>query len=590
MGKAMDEQQKRLAEELFFADKKSASFAKRLYFGSFESSLAFPYPDPTFEQQQQDDAYIEKVRQFVNTEIDPDWIDRHAEIPASVIQGLGKLGVLGMTIPKKYGGLGMSQTAYCHAAEVIAARCSSTALFVNAHQSIGLKALLLFGTDAQRQQWLGPLARGEQLAAFSLTEPNAGSDAAGIETRAVFDKEKNLYRLNGKKQWTTNGGIADVLTVMAKTEVNTPQGKENKVTAFLVTPDMPGFTITAAALEKVGMRGTKTANLEFHDMEVPAENVLGPIGGGLRVCLTVLDYGRTTFGATCTGAANLIVKKAIEHARTRHQFNRPLASFGLVKKKIARMAALSYAMEATTYFTAGFVDAGMEDIMLESAMLKVFTSEALWLILYDAMQIYGGRSFFTDQPFERIMRDARLNMIGEGSNEVMRAFIGGIGMRDVGVELKSLVSALRHPIKEIHSLKSLSSRILSRLKLPTIAVSSPELGEEAKLLAYSIRRFGVAIVKLLVKYREEIVEKQLELERIADSAIALYTASAVISKLDMYLIKSKTNAINHEVEAGKLYCRMAKDSVDTSLNSLFSKRDFDMEQLSESITGVKLKW
>ena len=190
------------------------------------------------------------------------------------------------------------------------------------------------------------------------------------------------------------------------------------------------------------MRGSKTANLEFHDMDVPAANILGAPGGGLKLCLSVLDYGRTTFGATCTGAAKAALEHAIEHAKSRYQFKRPIGSFELVKKKIAMMSALVYAMDASTYLTAGLVDGDVEDFMLESAILKVFCSDSLWTILYETMQIYGGKSFFTDQPLERMMRDARLNMIGEGSNEVMRAFIGVVGMRDVGVYLKGTADAL----------------------------------------------------------------------------------------------------------------------------------------------------
>lgn len=589
----MDEQQRRMAEELLFSGQaKTPSFAKRLYAGAFESTLVFPYPQPLSKlQQQQEDDYLHKVQQFIDTEIDPDWIDRHAEIPLTVIQGLGKLGVLGVSIPVEHGGLGMTQRAYCRVAEAIAEKCGSTALFVNAHQSVGLKALLLFGTPDQQLQWLAPLARGEQLAAFSLTEPNAGSDAAGIETRAVFDKEANVYYITGNKQWTTNGSMAHVLTVMAKMEVETPQGKQDKITAFLVTPDMAGFKVTQAALEKVGMRGTKTANLAFDHMPVPAANILGPIGGGLKVCLTVLDYGRTTFGATCTGVAKALVKKAVEYSRTRYQFKRPLASFGLVKKKLARMSALTYAMDATTYFTAGLIDRGVEDIMLESAMLKVFSSEAAWLILYDTMQIYGGRSFFTDHPFERVMRDSRLNMIGEGSNEVMRAFIGAVGMRDVGVQLKSYLDTLKNPILNAKLLSPMFAQLFRRLQIPTIPIKSSLLQPQALALGKAVRRFGYAVMKLLAHYREGIIEKQLELERIADSAMALYTASAVISKLDASLQNSKEALINpFDIDSGKLYCQMAMNTVDQNLNHLFSKEDDSIESLSDRITGIKSVW
>jgi acyl-CoA dehydrogenase family member 9 len=585
----MDEQQRRLAEELLFSGHKRPSFAKRIYFGAFESHQVFPYPKVSDQEHQEVETFLEAVKHFAETEIDPDWIDRNALIPEAVIQGLGKLGLLGMTIPKEYGGLGMSQYAYCRATETIARRCGSTALFINAHQSIGLKALLLFGTEEQRQRWLTSLAKGEKIAAFSLTEPNAGSDASGIETRAVYDSTKNVYRLNGKKQWTTNGSFAEVLTVMAKLEIDTPRGKQDKITAFLVTPDMPGFKVTAQALEKVGMRGTKTANLEFVDLEVPASHVLGPIGGGLKVCLTVLDYGRTTFGATCTGAAKVLVEQAIQHARTRYQFNRPLASFGLVKKKIATMAALAYAMDATTYLTAGFVDTGVEDFMLESAMLKVFASEALWSIIYETMQIFGGRSFFTDHPFERMMRDARLNMIGEGSNEVLRAFIGVVGMRDVGVSLQSVVEASRHPLSGFSTLWRFGIHFYQHFMSPKIPVHSPLVSKEVVQLGKAVRRFGVAVMRLLAKYREDIVEQQLALERIADSAIAIFVTTAVLSKLDADLTKAKGNveSLGNDVTAAKLYSQIAMQQIDHNLQSLFKNRDRDIEMASDQITGVK---
>lgn len=584
----MDDQQRKLAEELLFSENKKPGFAKQLYFGNFASNLVFPYPQVSPEEKQKVDAFVEKVEDLAQNIIDSDWIDRHAEIPEKVINALANLGVLGITIPKEHGGLGMSQYAYCRATEVIARRCGSTALFINAHQSIGLKALLLFGTDKQKKQWLSPLAKGEALAAFALTEPNAGSDASGVETRAVYDPNKNVYVINGSKQWITNGSIAKVLTVMAQTAMDTPKGKQDKITAFLVTPQMPGFKVIAEALEKVGMRGSKTANLQFTNMEVPADNILGPLGGGLKVCLTVLDYGRTTFGATCTGAAKELLQKAIAHSKSRYQFKRPIGSFGLVKEKIARMAALVYAMEATTYMTAGFVDSGVEDFMLEAAILKVFASDSLWSILYDTMQIYGGRSFFTDAPFERMMRDARLNMIGEGSNEVMRAFIGIVGLRDVGVELQRIVEALKSPLKDMPVLSQFSKTILSRLNLPNIPVNSPLLKKEASHLGKAVRRFGFVILRLLAKYREEILEKQMALDRIATSAIALYTTTAVLSKLDATLKTNKNSKdIENDILSAKLYCRLAINKLNTSLDTLFNNDDDFIENVADHMTGIK---
>ena len=269
----MDNLQRKLVEELLFSEKKKPSFVKQLYFGNFDPKYVMPYPDVSKEETQKTEAYLKQVEEVVKREVDADWIDRHAEIPEKTLQALGELGILGLTIPVEYGGLGMSQRTYCQAMEIVSGTCGATALFINAHQSIGLKALLLFGTEEQKKRWLPSLAKGKDLAAFALTEPHAGSDASGVETRAVYDPVKNVYILNGTKQWITNGAIAKVLTVMAQTEMDTPHGKEDKITAFLVTPDMPGFKVVIPALEKVGMRGSKTAILEFKDVEVPAENI-----------------------------------------------------------------------------------------------------------------------------------------------------------------------------------------------------------------------------------------------------------------------------------------------------------------------------
>lgn len=584
----MDAEQKRLVEELLFTGHEKPSFAKMLYFGYFDGNMIFPYPQVPEDEKQSVEDYIANLAEFAEKHIDADKIDREAKIPDEVIRGLGKLGVLGMSIPKEYGGVGISQYGYCRVMETLAQKCGSTALFVNAHQSVGMKALLLFGTQEQKDRWLPQLARGDAIAAFSLTEPNAGSDAAGIETRAVFNEEKNTYTITGKKQWTTNGGIADILTVMAKTPVKTARGIEDKVTAFLVTPDMPGFRVVDKSLEKVGMRGTWTANLAFDGVEVSAENILGPKGGGLRVCLTVLDYGRTTFGATCTGVAKYLVKRAIDHAHNRHQFGRPLASFGLVKKMLARMSVYTYAMEATTYLTAGLLDKGEEDIMLEASILKVFASEALWQTLYDTMQIFGGRSFFTDEPFERMMRDARLNMIGEGSNEVLKAFIGVVGMRDVGVNIKGFVDALKRPWTSPKTIWSGLYSLSHRMRDPVVPVNSPLLKEEAALLSRALKKFGFNVLKVLARYREEVVEKQFDLERISFQAISIYTAAAVLSKLDTDLTKRNPATMQQELAMGKFYCRTRLHEMERMSKALFSPRDLEVEKLADQLTGITL--
>lgn len=581
----MDDQQKRMLEELLFSGEKKLSFAKLLFFGAFHAPAVLPFPNPSSDVIAEGNHWVERVNTFANSFIDGAAIDKNGQIPSSLIHGLGDIGLLGFTVSPTYGGQGLSQYTYCRAMAALACHCGSTALFVNAHHSIGLKALVLFGTEEQRQRWLPSLTSGRSVAAFSLTEPNAGSDASAVETRATYDPVKKVYRINGQKQWTTNGSMADVLTVMAQTSIDTPDGPRDKITAFLVTPDMPGFHVKDKALEKVGMRGTWTANLTFTDMEVPEANILGPKGAGLKVCLTVLDYGRTTFGATCAGQAQMLVKMAIAHARDRIQFKRPLTAFPLIQKKIVEMAALAYAMESTALMTAGLVDRGLEDFMLEAAILKVFNSEALWGIIYDTMQIYGGRSFFTSTPLERMMRDARLNMIGEGANEVLRAFIAAVGLRDVGLQLKGVADAVKSPVQDFAKLKAFGRQLLGHVWSPTIPLKSADIASEGRQLADLVRRFGVACTKALAKYREGIVDQQLVLDRLASIVIALYTMTAVLSRMDSELSSfPTTEKTRDDLACAKFYCQMASRNASQLLAGLFDPQDEQISKLSDQLT------
>src|SRR6267142_957287 len=443
MNKLDEQRQKEIqqAEELLFAGPQALGFAKGLFQGHFVSDWVMPYPRIPEAQQGELDQILTELRKFLNADLDPAEIDRQADIPRSVIDGLGRVGVLGLTAPKEYGGHGFSQMANCRVLEEIGRRCASTSVFVNAHHSIGIRALLLFGTREQKAQWLPSLVAGEKLAAFALTEREAGSDAANVRMTATPSDDGSHYVLNGEKRYITNAGIAQVWTVMARTPVPNKPGKD-AITAFLVTPDTPGVEMIEGRMPKLGIRGTATGRFRLNNVRVPKENILGPLGKGLRVALTVLDFGRTTFGACCTGASKHCLQLAIEHANSRQQFKKTLGNFDLVKKKIARIAADVYAMEAMTNVTASLIDRGLEDYMIETAMLKVFTTDRLWEAVNDAFQIYGGSAYFTDLPLERMLRDARINQIGEGANEVLTSFIALVGMRGPGMEFKEIYDTM----------------------------------------------------------------------------------------------------------------------------------------------------
>ncbi|HTW95142.1 MAG TPA: acyl-CoA dehydrogenase family protein, partial [Tepidisphaeraceae bacterium] len=425
-------------------------FARSIFFGRLKLDEMIPYPRQNKDERQRTDALIDQVESFLRENVDPDKIDAEERIPPHVISGLGRLGVLGMTVPREFGGGGFSHTAYCRVLERIARHCASTAVLVGAHQSIGLKALVLQGTDEQKRKYLPALASGEKLAAFCLSEPEVGSDAANVQCRARLSEDGKTWLITGEKKFATNSALAGMMTVMARTPVPTNgggngHGKE-KITAFIVTPDMPGFEVTKPNRSKCGIRGSWQGTLKFTDMPVPAENILGQLGKGLKVALGTLDFGRCTLSAGCLGGARRALEMAVDRAKSRVQFGRPIAQFGLIQKKIARMAETVFAMDALTYLCAGRVDQHAGDLMLETAICKLFCSEGSWQVIDDAMQIWAGEGYMRENHLERMLRDARINRIVEGTTEVMTAFVALVGMKGVGEDFERVLKMARHPV------------------------------------------------------------------------------------------------------------------------------------------------
>jgi acyl-CoA dehydrogenase family protein 9 len=526
---ALRAEQMQQAEELLFSGTSRAGFAKALFRGEFRGKAIFPYPELPASEQPVVEVAVAAVRAFAEQHIDAAAIDRDADIPRSVIDGLADLGVMGMAAPKELGGRAFSQMGYCRIMEVIGGHCAATAVFVNAHHSIGLRALVLFGTPEQKARWLPPLIRAEKLAAFALTEEQAGSDASNVQTTATPSPDGQTYILNG-------------------------------------------FEVVEARMPKCGIRGTATARLAFHDMPVPASNILGELGKGLKLALTVLDFGRTTFGASCTGLAKVILAAATKHAADRRQFGRPLAELELIRKKIAYLAATAYAMEATTYQTAALIDTGAEDYMLETAVLKVFTTEALWQGVYEALQVFGGQGYFSNEPYERMTRDARINTIGEGANEVLKAFIALVGMRDIGEGLKNTLEGLKKPGSFLPTLWKFGGAHLGQLvRSPVVPVASPMLRPIADSLARRVSRFGRTVERLLITHREAFLDRQYDQERIADAAIALVTSACTLSRWDHSLVQG--SATSPDETAAELYMRMAFRRFDDSLRSLSHNDD-----------------
>src|SRR3954470_5159947 len=374
---------------------------------------------------------------------------------------------------------------------------------------------------------------------------------------------------------------------MARTPVPGKPGKE-AITAFLVTPDMPGFTMLEPRMPKMGIRGTATGRFALRDVKVPTENILGPVGKGLRVALTVLDFGRTTFGACCTGAAKTCLRLAVEHANKRKQFSKTLGEFHLVQKKIARIAADAYAMDAMTTITGSLIDRGLEDYMLETAMLKVFTTERLWECINDVFQIYGGSAYFVDLPLERMLRDARINQIGEGANEVLTSFIALVGMRGPGMEFKEIYDTMLKPTRGLSKAFAAGmNRLNSAVKVPVVPVQTAALRGYAGQLGRLIWRFNFAVNKALIQYREPVLDMQLVQERIAQVAMEMFASACTLSRLDSELQAASNNGNTPPAnrEAAELFLTQSLRRMRQALAGLTDNDDRKLLATADAVLG-----
>src|SRR5512138_551109 len=389
-------------------DKKTASFMRSLCLGQIEEEILLPFPEPTVAEKETLHATLGTLKAMLGTkEKELRAWDEKGEMPAPFVQELREAGLFGLVIPEAHGGLGFGATAYSRVLQEIGRYDGSVAVTVGAHSSIGMRGLLLFGTDEQKARFLPKLATGELIAAFCLTEPSAGSDAAGIKTTAVRDGDE--WVLNGEKLWITNGGIAGFFTVFAKTSL---EGR-GKITAFLVTRDMKGVS-TGPHEEKMGLRASSTTTVAFEDVRVPAANVLGEVGMGFKIAMRILNAGRTGLGGGSVGGMKRLIELAAAHAAERVQFGRPIASFGTIRQKIGQMVVDCYVSESVVNLVAGLMDRGFEEYAVEAAISKVFASEALWRTADEALQIAGGAGYMLELPYERAVRDARINRIFEG--------------------------------------------------------------------------------------------------------------------------------------------------------------------------------
>jgi alkylation response protein AidB-like acyl-CoA dehydrogenase len=461
--------------------------------------------------------------------------DREGEFPPAYIDELREFGAFGLVIPESGGGLGFGSQAYSRALQQVARFDASTAVTIGAHSSIGMRGLLLFGTEEQKARFYPKLATGEMIAAFCLTEPGAGSDAASITTTATQDGDH--WVLNGNKLWITNGGIASFFTVFARTG---GAGEKGQMTAFLVTTDMEGVSVGPHE-DKMGLRASSTTTVHFDDVRVPAANVLGEVGQGFKVAMKILNSGRTGLGGGTVGAMKRLIELSTKQAKERKQFGRPIAEFGLIKQKVGAMVVDCYAAESVVNMVAGLTDQGYEDYAVEAAISKVFATEALSRTADEALQIAGGNGFMREYPYERFVRDCRINRIFEGTNDILRLFIALNGMNDVASQLKELVQVRRSifndPIKGFGVLQDYAlkhARLATGIRRGKTHFSRlvPELAHEAELFEGATRELALSADRILRKHGKNIIGKQFASKRLADIMIDLFVWASTIARVN----------------------------------------------------------
>jgi len=571
---AKDRKQIEQAQEMLGPDPTTLGFVKSFFWGNFREDLAFPYPQVSAEETARCDQLLAALDEYLRNEHPSIEIDQKQEIPDWVIKRLFDLGVLGMTIPREFGGGGLGITSYNRVLERIGRSCGSTAVLVSAHQSIGCKAVMLFGTEEQKKNYL-PRMAADTLSAFCLSEPNVGCDAGGQETRCELSEDGTHYILNGEKKWATSGALSGLFTVMCKQRM--PDGKD-RVTALICTPEMEGIEIFSRNRSKCGIRGTWQARVRLTNVKVPKANLLHKEGKGLNVALTCLNYGRCTLSAGMLGGATYAMEQAIKWAQYRHQFDRSLSEFEQVQERIARMAAYVYAMDAMLYMTTGFLDRHDEDIMLETALCKVFCSEMGYRTVNDAMQIMGGESYMTENEVERIWRDSRINTIVEGANEVMHTFVFAYGSKQLG---EWMLGVKKAPTKHMGAAMRIGAELFLgvRRAAPAITRLHPRLARHGQTLQDLVREFSHQVKMMFKEHEEQLITAQMIQARLSNAALWIHGLTCSLSKLDRNLRNGLDgDALEYETAIVDHIAAIAVNEIEASLAALRNHTDASMRK------------
>jgi len=552
----------------------SNSFVQNVFRGIVEPEQVFPYPDAMDSEQRENLEMLVPIAERVMAEQnDPLLNDQLEVVPEETTQALRDLGAFGLQVPVELDGVGLTNTQYARLTEVVGANDLGVGIFIGAHQSIGFKGILLAGTPEQKEKYLPKLATGENFAAFALTEPSSGSDAGSIRTRAELNAEGTHWILNGGKIWISNGGIAEIFTVFAKTPVMDEKTgtMTEKVSAFIVERSFGGVT-NGPPEKKMGIKCSNTAEVYFENTPIPVENVLSKPGDGFKVAMQILNNGRFGMGAALSGTMRAVIQKAAEHATSRVQFGSRIDGYGAIQEKFARMSMTHYATESMAYMVAGVMDAGYEDYQLEAAISKIFASEAAWYVTDEAIQVLGGNGYMKALGLEKVMRDLRIFRIFEGTNDILRLFVALTGIQYAGGHLRELQKAVKDPISNFGVvLGEVTKRARAGAGLGsgnTLAEKvHPNLQQSADLTVKAIDAFGSSIEKVLIKHGKNIINEQFILNRLANATIDIYANSCVLSRCTKSLTEGVASA-QHEEMMAKVWCSESYDRIMKNLNEL----------------------
>jgi alkylation response protein AidB-like acyl-CoA dehydrogenase len=554
-----------------------SSFAKSLFLGHIPEDMVFPYPRPDDGEQQKVGALIESLRQLAAERIDVRKIEEERWIGDELVRALGERGLCGLYVPERYGGQGLSQTGYCRVFETFAQIDAAVSVVMGVHQSIGMKGIALFGSDEQKERFLPDLASGRKLAGFALTEPEAGSDAYHISSRAVRQPDGS-WKLNGEKCYIGNAGTGSVFVTFARTEVD---GKDRH-TAFILEKGMDGFE-TGPRYDTMGLRANDLRPLYFKDVRVPSENVLGEPGEGFRLAMHVLNNGRLSLGTGSVGAAKWLLDEAIDHVKTRRQFGRPLADFELVQDKIGWMVSYLFGLESMCYLTTGLVDAGVPDYSVESAICKVSGTEFIWYQANRALQLKGGAGYMRDHPYEKVLRDIRIFPIFEGANDVLRAFVALSGMEPLSEKLQEFAAInLSDPIGSVGLVFDyVSERILREVRPERITRAHPVLEALANSVSDQVRQLREISESILRKHKKAVVDRQFEQKRLADSAADIYAQIAVLSRVTSIFEDQGVEPSGQERYIAQTFCTRAAGRVRSRFTQIEHNDDERMTAIAK---------